>query len=74
MVELVLVAQGVYSSRGQLFPVEGDVAKVISLYCELLSSEGAMETALQYLKDSSGVSTILYYTFTDIINHYYICL
>lgn len=54
MVEFVLVAQGVYSSRGQVFPIDGDVAKVISLYCELLSSEGAMETALQYLKDSSG--------------------
>ncbi|XP_066903921.1 protein transport protein Sec31A isoform X2 [Halyomorpha halys] len=54
MVELVLVAQGVYSSRGQVFPIDGDVAKVISLYCELLASEGALETALQYLKDSSG--------------------
>lgn len=53
MVELVLVAQGAYSSRGQVFPIVGDVAKVLALYAELLSAEGDMDTALQYLNDSS---------------------
>lgn len=59
MVELILVAQGAYSNKGQIFPIVGEVAKVLTLYAELLSAEGEMDTALQYLNDSADVSITL---------------